>query len=134
SGVKSLLASDSRLQTPDSRLKIMLLVCSTCATRLQLDDTKVPSRPFTVRCPKCQTILNGQPHQTASNEQSALAVGESPALYNQQFKQPTPARAYKLDGVMEEKDSPFGSDGTQAPNELFQALTTLLQRGAATPQ
>ncbi len=39
-----------------------------------------------------------------------------------------------MDGVMEETASPFGSDGTQAPNELLQALTMLLQRGTATPQ
>ncbi|MCA1849798.1 MAG: zinc-ribbon domain-containing protein, partial [Acidobacteria bacterium] len=33
----------------------MIVVCSQCTTRLQLDDAKVPSRPFTVRCPKCQS-------------------------------------------------------------------------------
>ena len=31
--------------------------CPQCATRIQIDDTKVPDRPFKVRCPKCQTLL-----------------------------------------------------------------------------
>jgi predicted Zn finger-like uncharacterized protein len=31
--------------------------CSHCSTRIQIDDTKVPDRPFKVRCPKCQTVL-----------------------------------------------------------------------------
>ncbi len=31
--------------------------CSQCATRIQIDDAKVPDRPFKVKCPKCQAIL-----------------------------------------------------------------------------
>jgi predicted Zn finger-like uncharacterized protein len=31
--------------------------CSRCSTRIQIDDTKVPDRPFKVRCPKCQTVM-----------------------------------------------------------------------------
>jgi predicted Zn finger-like uncharacterized protein len=36
----------------------MVLICSKCEARLQLDDAKAPARPFTVRCPKCQTSVN----------------------------------------------------------------------------
>jgi predicted Zn finger-like uncharacterized protein len=32
-------------------------LCSQCATRIQIDDTKVPDRPFKVRCPKCQAVM-----------------------------------------------------------------------------
>jgi len=31
--------------------------CSQCSTRIQVDDTKVPDRPFKVRCPKCQAVM-----------------------------------------------------------------------------
>ena len=31
--------------------------CSQCSTRIQIDDTKVPDRPFKVRCPKCQAVM-----------------------------------------------------------------------------
>jgi len=31
--------------------------CSLCSTRIQIDDTKVPDRPFKVRCPKCQAVM-----------------------------------------------------------------------------
>jgi predicted Zn finger-like uncharacterized protein len=31
--------------------------CSQCATRIQIDDAKVPDRPFKVKCPKCQAIV-----------------------------------------------------------------------------
>ena len=35
----------------------MQALCSQCATRIQIDDTKVPDRPFKVRCPKCQAVM-----------------------------------------------------------------------------
>ena len=35
----------------------MQALCSQCSTRIQIDDTKVPDRPFKVRCPKCQAVM-----------------------------------------------------------------------------
>ena len=32
--------------------------CPLCSTRIQIDDTKVPDRPFKVRCPKCQATIS----------------------------------------------------------------------------
>jgi predicted Zn finger-like uncharacterized protein len=31
--------------------------CPSCSTRIQIDDARVPDRPFKVRCPKCQAVL-----------------------------------------------------------------------------
>lgn len=31
--------------------------CPQCATRVQIDDAKVPDKPFKVRCPKCQAVM-----------------------------------------------------------------------------
>jgi predicted Zn finger-like uncharacterized protein len=31
--------------------------CPQCSTRIQIDDAKVPDRPFKVRCPKCQHVM-----------------------------------------------------------------------------
>ena len=39
----------------------MVLICPKCEARLTLDEAKAPSRPFSVRCPKCQTSVNVQP-------------------------------------------------------------------------
>jgi predicted Zn finger-like uncharacterized protein len=33
-------------------------LCSQCSTRIQIDDSKVPDRPFKVRCPKCQAVMD----------------------------------------------------------------------------
>jgi predicted Zn finger-like uncharacterized protein len=31
--------------------------CTNCAQRIVIDDAKVPDRPFSVKCPKCQTVV-----------------------------------------------------------------------------
>jgi predicted Zn finger-like uncharacterized protein len=31
--------------------------CPQCSTRIQIDDAKVPDRPFKARCPKCQQVM-----------------------------------------------------------------------------
>lgn len=71
----------------------MIIVCQKCSTRLQIDDEKSPQRPFTVRCPKCNSMVNSGPANPAT-EQSALAVGGSPATDHPRFEQST-ARAYQ---------------------------------------
>ncbi len=53
----------------------MVLICSKCEARLQLDEAKAPSRPFTVRCPKCQGAINVQPPQSSAS--AATEEGQS---------------------------------------------------------
>jgi predicted Zn finger-like uncharacterized protein len=108
----------------------MIVVCSQCTTRLQLDDAKLPSRPFTIRCPKCQNVINAQPPVANASEQGTHASSGSTVLEPPRYKQPTPAPAY----------NPEPSDGSgeveayaQAPaantGEMMQMLAALLQRG-----
>jgi predicted Zn finger-like uncharacterized protein len=109
----------------------MIVICTNCSMRLQLDDAKIPSRPFTVRCPKCQHIINAQP-AVDGNHHGALAVGDSPATENPRLEQVTPAPPFKLEAA------PEGANGSSASispsavdsNELARLLATLLQRGA----
>ena len=44
----------------------MILRCDNCSVSLQLDEAKVPTGNFTVRCPRCQNLLRG--HKAASGE------------------------------------------------------------------
>ena len=71
----------------------MILVCQKCSTRLQVDDEKSPQRPFNVRCPKCNSTVSSGPANPVT-EQSALAVGGSPATDHPRFE-PATARAYE---------------------------------------
>ena len=109
----------------------MIVVCSQCTTRLQLDDAKVPSRPFTVRCPKCQSIIQAQP-PAASNEQGALSIGETPALEGGRFNPPIAAPVFKSDKASEDEDvQAYGHSSPAATDELARLLAELLQQGTA---
>ena len=57
----------------------MIVTCPNCTARLQLDGAKVPARPFSVRCPKCQQIINAQPPETPPARDALAAVGNVPA-------------------------------------------------------
>jgi predicted Zn finger-like uncharacterized protein len=113
----------------------MIVTCTNCTVRLQLDDAKIPARAFTLRCPKCQAIVNVQSPVTAT-EQSALAVGDSPASEHPRFEQPKLAPAFKLEGNEEEADlSSSATTTSSAPvadaSDLTRLLLELLQRGGA---
>ena len=99
----------------------MIIVCQKCSTRLQVDEEKSPNRPFNVRCPKCNSTISSGPASPAI-EQSALAVGGSPATDHPRFEQST-ARAY--DPV---KTS--ASEGTIATDDTMRMLMELLTKSS----
>lgn len=105
----------------------MIVVCSQCTTRLQLDDAKVPSRSFTLRCPKCQNIIQAQP-PSSSTEQGALSLGETPALDNRRFNPPVAAPVFKVEKNGGEGEAQGADEAsTGAPTELARLLAELLQ-------
>jgi len=95
----------------------MLIVCSKCSTRLQIDDEKSPNRPFNVRCPKCSNTISASP----ATEQSALAVGGSPSTDHPRYEQAT-ARAY-------EPSAPAVGSGPATNDETVRMLFELLSKG-----
>ncbi|MDT7604570.1 MAG: hypothetical protein QOF61_2567 [Acidobacteriota bacterium] len=111
----------------------MVITCQQCSARLQLDDTKVPSRPFTVRCPKCQHIINAQPPAPASAPAngSALNIGEVPATQDSRFARPMPAPAFRLDGTESEATPPPDALRTDR-DEIAHLLSSLLSRAMTT--
>jgi predicted Zn finger-like uncharacterized protein len=100
----------------------MIIVCPKCATRLQIDDEKSPSRPFNVRCPKCSATVSSGPASPAT-EQSALAVGGSPATDHPRFE-PSTARAY-------EPSTPGTPAVTPGNDETVRMLFDLLSKGTS---
>ena len=97
----------------------MILVCQKCSTRLQVDDEKSPQRPFNVRCPKCNNTVSSGPANPAT-EQSALALGGSPATEHHRFEQTT-ARAYE----------PAMPAETVPSDDSVRMLVDLLSKGTA---
>lgn len=111
----------------------MIVVCSQCTTRLQLDDAKLPSRAFTIRCPKCQNVINAQPPSVGGGEQpqqGVISVGESPSLENPRYKQPTPAPAFNPIAPVESSDvQSYAQPQSTDTGDLARMLAALLQRG-----
>lgn len=109
----------------------MIVVCSQCTTRLQLDDAKIPSRPFTVRCPKCQSIIHGQPNANSNGQQqSGISIGETPALDNSRFNPPLAAPVFKPeDATGEGEVQGYGNAPSAEPNDLARLIVELLQQG-----
>jgi predicted Zn finger-like uncharacterized protein len=76
----------------------MVLICPQCNARLQLDDTKAPSRPFSVRCPKCQASVSHPPASTSESMSSPpppVTPTGSEELAAAPFERPTTAPAFK---------------------------------------
>jgi predicted Zn finger-like uncharacterized protein len=108
----------------------MIVVCTHCSMRLQLDDAKIPARAFTVRCPKCQNILNAQPPKNESIN-GALANGHSPATEHPRLDK-SPAPGFTLEASVEKEpasEQPEAVDTTTVANDLLRLLSTLMQGG-----
>lgn len=56
----------------------MIIVCPKCSSRLQVDEMRIPSKPFTIRCPKCNSSVDAN-EATPATEQTAVSVGASPS-------------------------------------------------------
>jgi len=104
----------------------MIIVCQKCSSRLQVDEAKIPSRPFTIRCPKCNSNLDCGTTNPAV-EQSAIAVGDSPATGNPRFEQPKPAPLFELEQPSKETNT-----GTTSAEKLVELLSGLLSQAGTT--
>jgi predicted Zn finger-like uncharacterized protein len=100
----------------------MIVTCHNCSTRLQLDPAKVPSRAFSVRCPKCQQIVNAHPPQPAAPRDAMAAVGDVPSsTRTQQEATASPPPATLL------RDEPAPADGK---DDVLRLLAAVLRREA----
>ena len=99
----------------------MIIVCQKCSTRLQVDEDKSPQRPFNVRCPKCNNTISAGPASPAT-EQSALAVGGSPATDHPRFE-PSTARQF-------DAEAPGQATQAGSSDDAVRMLMDLLSKGA----
>ncbi len=110
----------------------MVLICSKCEARLQLDEAKAPSRPFTVRCPKCQTSVSVQSATAATAEpgsSDALTDPEiSPALSRASFERPVTAPRFTPTPEESEAASPSQVPALPGLNDLAKLLADAMRQ------
>ena len=112
----------------------MVLICPKCEARLQLDEAKAPSRPFTVRCPKCQTSVNAQP-ATADEQGTSEALSSpetDPVASRSPFERPATAPLFTT-GKDESNSASDGSAATPGLNDIAKLLADALRHSGGTP-
>lgn len=93
----------------------MIIRCDNCSVSLQLDESKIPSGNFTVRCPRCQNMLRAN--------KDARGQG-SPTAQQLEANKPAPA-AEQGAQQFAEKESEFEI------NSALRSLLSALQAGKA---
>ena len=102
----------------------MIIVCQLCNSRLQVDEGKLPARPFTIRCPKCNGAIESGVISPAS-EKGALTLGGSPSTENPRFEQPTAAPLFEP-----EPSATTTSPISPEAQKLVELLSTVLSQHA----
>ena len=110
----------------------MVITCQQCSARLQLDDSKIPARAFTVRCPKCQHVINAQPSAQQPGEGGgALGLGDVPATQPARTSRPAAAPIFKPESGGADAAAE-GSALRGDRDEITNLLSALLQRAMTT--
>jgi predicted Zn finger-like uncharacterized protein len=102
----------------------MIVTCSNCSTRLQLDGAKVPARPFGVRCPKCGQIINAQP--PVPQRGAAEVVGDLPVSTRSQQEMSATSPA-SLPNVEVASDVREQSGQSPSSDDVLRLLAALLR-------
>ena len=98
----------------------MIIVCQKCDSRLQVDEARVPSQPFVIRCPKCHSSVDsGLP--SLALEQSGAAIGVASSTEEFRFEQPNPAPLFELH-KQPPTEPPTGASSTDKLAELLSGL------------
>lgn len=100
----------------------MLAQCPQCATKVQIDDAKVPDKPFRVRCPKCQGLISlpGRAAAPAEAASGALEPPPAPGPAGAPFSEPAPAAS--------PFDLPAAEAGASAAPDPFAVANALARR------
>ncbi len=105
----------------------MIIVCQKCSARLQVDETRITSQAFTVRCPKCDSSMDAGTSNPAV-EQSGVAIGFSPSTGDPRLEQKhSPAPLFEL----ESSGQPTNT-GASAIERLAELLSGLMSQPANT--
>lgn len=102
----------------------MLVTCSNCEARLQLDESKLPSHAVKVRCPKCQGSINVKPPileaETIKSTLPAEMTPPSPVI--SPFERPTVAQPFKAPEPAGTPDQNGGGSSHELVKLLADAL------------
>lgn len=94
----------------------MIIRCDNCSVSLQLDESKIPSGNFTVRCPRCQNMLRANKDVKGAGSSTVQQLADN---------KPAPADT-QGSGAFAEKQTDFEI------NNALRSLLSALQSGKTT--
>jgi predicted Zn finger-like uncharacterized protein len=102
----------------------MILTCPQCSTRLQLDASKLPSRAFSVKCPKCQQVIPVEPSDAVTG---GLAVGSSAVPRTAPLPEPSAEQKPTLtESRLPKMPADLGAVAGMMEQDPVKALTAML--------
>ena len=108
----------------------MIIRCDNCSVSLQLDDAKVPSASFTVRCPRCQNLIRANGNNK-STVQQLEANGPAPAIKDGKQEFSAKESDFEINSAMrsllaalqkETKVAPADDDSDEKPRRVLLCL------------
>jgi predicted Zn finger-like uncharacterized protein len=91
--------------------------CPQCSQRIVVDDAKAPDKPFSVKCPKCQSLVRFPGRTAASAPAEEVASAEGPAVES------SPE-------VLAQLRKELGGDSSKPKGQVLVALTDRALAGA----
>jgi predicted Zn finger-like uncharacterized protein len=104
----------------------MLVICSNCKARLQLNEGKLPPHAFKLRCPKCQSRIEIKSAAPSDNDSSGLtfpAEMTPPSTQTSPFERPPIAAAFKP----ADADSQVTEVAAASSNDIVKLLAEVLR-------
>ncbi len=115
----------------------MLVICSNCKARLQLDESKLPPQGFKLRCPKCQSRIEVKSAAPSDNDSSGLtfpAEMTPPPATTSPFERPPIAAPFKPPHAEPEVADASANDVVKLLAEVLRNADTGAPKSAALPR
>jgi predicted Zn finger-like uncharacterized protein len=101
----------------------MLVICSNCKARLQLDESKLPPHSFKLRCPKCESRIEIKSAAPTDNDNSGLTLPAemtAPTAQTSPFERPPIAAPFKA-------SQPEAEVADSSANDVMKVLAEVLR-------
>jgi predicted Zn finger-like uncharacterized protein len=111
----------------------MLVICSNCKARLQLDEGKLPPHAFKLRCPKCESRIEIKSAAPSDNDSSGLTFPAemTPPAQTSPFERPPIAAQFKRDQAEPEVPDASANDVMKLLAEVLRHADTGAPKSAA---
>lgn len=105
----------------------MIIRCDNCSVSLQLDEEKIPTKNFTVRCPRCENLIRvqkgGTVQQLVANAPApAVDPGDSKVAQKESEFQINSALKSLLSALKSEGNTLDASDSDERPRRILLCL------------